>query len=195
MVAEARFQIADHCKGDIKMLSFLKVFTTGIAGICLAIALCLLSVAACTRSARPAAALILLPGVQRGIGVSKSMEAIWISNEKQWHDFLVSIPVEHLEILPQPAPDPEVDFVKYGVLLIRLGEKPNSGYRLALANNEAVIENREAKIQVLISEPDPDGIYLQAIVYPHLVIEMEKGDFDSIAVIDQNGTVKLRLSI
>ena len=186
------------------MSSFLKVFNTGIAGICLAAALCLLSVAACSRSARPAAAepvslasaaLILLPGVQRGIGVSKSMDATWISSEKQWRDLLTSIPTIHLEILPQPVPDPEVDFTKYGVLLIRLGEKPNGGYRLALANNEAVIENREAKIQVVISEPAPDGIYTQAIVYPHLVIEIEKGNFDRIAVIDQDGTVKLRLSI
>ena len=186
------------------MSSFFKVFNTEIAGICLAFALCLLSVAACGRSARPAAAepvslasaaLILLPGVQRGIGVSKSMDAIWISNEKQWHDFLASIPAGNLEILPQPIPDPEVDFTKYGVLLIRLGEKPNGGYRLALAADKAGIENREAKIQVLISEPEPDGIYTQAIVYPHLVIEMEKWDFDSIAVIDQNGEVKLRLSI
>jgi len=186
------------------MSTIFKVFITVTPGICLAAALCLLSVAACRHSARPggtkpeplaSVALILLPDVQRGIGVSKYMEAIWISNEKQWHDILASIPEEHLEILPQPVPDPEVDFKKYGVLLIRLGEKPNSGYRLALAADKAEIKKREAKIQVLISEPEPDGIYMQAIVYPHLVIKIGKGDFDNIAVIDQNGEVKLRLSI
>ena len=175
----------------------------GIAGICLAAALCLLSAAACSRSARSgtetvsfaSAALVLLHGVQRGIGVSKSMEAIWVSDEKKWSDLLASVPVETLEILPRPAVGPDIDFKKYGVLLIRLGEKPNGGYGLALAADEAGIENREAKIQIRISEPEPDGFYTQAIVYPHLVVKMEKGAFDSIAVIDQDGAVKLRLSI
>ena len=94
-----------------------------------------------------------------------------------------------------PATGPEIDFAKYGVLLIRMGEKPNGGYGLTLTADEANIENREVRIPVRLREPEEGFFYTQAIIYPHLVIKMEKGAFDSIAVVDQNGSVKLRLSI
>ena len=183
---------------------FLKGTTAGAIRNSLMIALCFFSVAAysqCGQSdAEPVSlasvALILLDGVQSGIGVSESMEAYWISSEKQWDDILASVPALMLEILPEPATGrPDVDYSKYGVLLIRMGEKPNGGYRLALMSEYAQIENREARIQVHYSEPEPDGIYTQAFVYPHLVIKMEKGAFDRIAVVDQNGSVILRISI
>jgi len=123
------------------------------------------------------------------------MDAVWISSEKQWNDLHASVPAEMLEILPPSAVGPDIDFTKYGVLLIRMGEKPNGGYRLTLTADEASIENREARIPVRLSEPEEGFFYTQAIVYPHLVIKMEKGSFDGIAVVDQNGSVILRLSI
>jgi len=177
--------------------------TTTIIRTSIMVALCFLSVAAysqCGQSgAEPVAlasvALVLLDSAQQGIGVSTSMEAYWISSEKQWDDILASVPVLMLEIPPESAKKPDVDYAKYGVLLIRMGEKPNGGYRLALMSDDAKIENREARIQVRYSEPEPDGIYTQAFVYPHLVIKMEKGAFDRIAVVDQNGSVILRISI
>jgi len=182
---------------------FLKGSTAGAIRTSLMIALCFLSVAAYSQCGQSDAesvslasvALILLDGVQSGIGVSTSMEAYWISSEKQWDDILASVPALMLEISPESAQKPDVDYAKYGVLLIRMGEKPNGGYRLALMSDDAKIENREARIQVRYSEPEPDGIYTQAFVYPHLVIKMEKVAFDRIAVVDQNGSVMLRISI
>ena len=141
-------------------------FQFSIAGIVrayLALMLCLIPAAACSRSARPAGAdissaavaLILVQGVQRGIGESKSMEAVWISDEKRWNNLIASIPSEFLGIQPAPSAGPDIDFTKYGVLLIRMGEKPNGGYRLTLTADEAKIENREARIPTRWSEPEP----------------------------------------
>jgi hypothetical protein len=184
------------------MLSVFNVSIAGIAKALLALFLCVLPVAACSLSAktgtdvsRASVALTLLHGVQRGIGESQSMEAIWISDEEQWNNLIASIPAESLEIMPEPVPAPDIDFTKYGVLLIRLGEKPNGGYGLTLTADKAAIKNREARIPVRLSEPEEGYMYTQAIVYPHLIIKMEKGAFDGIAVIDQNGSVKLRLSV
>ena len=171
--------------------------------VCLALVLCLIPTTACSRSAKPGAepvspasvALVLLSGVQRGIGESKSMEAVWISSETQWNKIIASASVDIFDIMPQPAAVPDVDFTKYGVLLIRMGEKPNGGYRLTLTAEAAEIKNREARVPVLWNEPEPGFMYTQAIVYPHLVIKMEKGAFDGIAVVDQNNKVKMRLSV
>jgi len=184
------------------MPSVFKVSIAVIVRGCLAAVLCLMIPAACSRSARPGAesvslasvSLILISGGQRGGGESKSEGAVWISDEKQWNSLMSSIPAESLDIPPQPAA-PDIDFTKYGVLLIRMGEKPNGGYRLTLAAEEAVIENREARIPVRWGEPEPDFMYTQAIVYPHLVVKIGKGAFDRIAVVDQNGAVRLRCSI
>jgi len=185
------------------MFSIFKGSTGRIAGICLAIVLGIIPMVACDPSGNTdpepvslaSVALILLNGVRDSVGVSQSTEAVWISNEGQWNDLVESAADEMMEILPEPAPGLDVDFSEYGILLIRMGEKPNSGYSLTLTVDEAVIENREARITTHWGEPEPDGIYFQALTYPYLVIKMEKGSFDSIAVIDQNGTVKLNLSI
>ena len=182
------------------MSSFFKVSINGVVRMCLAAAICLAPLATCIRSAKPSAeplslasvALILISGVQRGIGESESEEVVWVSDEKQWNSLISSIPAESLEILPEPADDPDIDFSKYGVLVIRMGQKPNGGYRLELTADKARIENREAQIQVRWGEPEPDFMYTLAIVHPYLVVKMEKGAFDSIAVIDQNGLVRLR---
>jgi len=185
------------------MFSNYKISIAGIGKFCLALALCIITVTACSRSARPGAesaslasvALVLLSGVPREIGVSTSMEAFWISGEKQWNDVIASIPAEALEFPPQPLTVPDVDFAKHGILLIRMGEKPSGGYGLTLMADTARIENRTAVIPVRWSEPQPDMMYTQAFTYPYLVIKMEKGSFDSIAIVDQDGKEKLRLSI
>jgi len=186
------------------MSSFFKVSINGVVGMCLAAVICLMPMATCTRSAKPSAeeplslasvALVLISGGQRGIGESESEEVAWVSDEKQWNSLISSIPDGFLEILPQPEDAPDIDFTKYGVLVIRMGQKPNGGYKMELTADEAKIENREARIPVRWSEPEPDFMYTQAIVHPYLIVKMEKGAFDSIAVIDQNGLVKLRARI
>jgi hypothetical protein len=186
------------------MHSVFKVSPAGLVGgfLALAAVMCLILPAACGRSARPgvdsaspaSVSLILISGVQRGIGESKSAEAVWISDEKQWNRLISSIPVETLGIPPQSAGAADIDFTKYGVLLIRMGEKPNGGYRLTLTADTASVENREARIPVRWSEPEPEYMYTQAIVYPYIVVKMEKGAFDNIAVVDQKGLVGLRVS-
>ena len=185
------------------MFSISKGSTGRIAGICMAIILGIIPLVTGNPSdhayAEPVAlasvALILLCGVRESIGVSQSMETIWVSSEKQWNDLVESSAAEMNETLPEPAPDLDVDFSQYGILLIRMGAKPNNGYSLTLTADEAIVENREAKILTHWGEPEPDGIYFPAFVYPYLAIKMEKGAFDNIAVIDQNDAVMMRLSI
>ena len=176
---------------------------SSIFKICLSLVLFTIPVMTCSQFAWPgvkpvsfaSVTLILLSGPPRGIGELKSEEAVWISNEKQWNDLVASTPPSGIfDISPQTAPAaPDIDFTKYGILLISMGQKPNGGYGLSLTAEEAVIENREARIPVRWSEPEPNGLYTQALVYPQLVIKMEKGAFDSIAVVDQNGLVRMRL--
>ena len=90
---------------------------------------------------------------------------------------------------------PHVDFEKYGVLLIRMGEKPTGGYLLQLMENTAKVENRTAMVPVRWIEPEKGAFTTQAITFPYLMIRMAKGSFDRIAVVDQDGTVRFRLDL
>ena len=186
------------------MYSVIKTLSTGSAGFCLVLTICTIMMFAvsCDNDIQPntdvsptSVSLVLVTGLSDRIGEVDAADTVWITSENQWSDLIASIPAGLMEIPPQPVILPDVDFEKYGVLLIRMGTKPNGGYGLALSADEAIIENREARIPVRWSEPEPEFLYTQAIVYPYLVIRMEKGPFDTIVVVDQNGQVKLRLSI
>ena len=78
---------------------------------------------------------VVRSGLQN-LGESKSLEAIWISNENQWTD-LVDRVSRTTVVLPQRISPPEIDFAKYGILLVRMGRMPTGGYRLELMANVA----------------------------------------------------------
>ena len=128
------------------------------------------------------------------LGDSKSTEAVWISGEDQWAG-LIDRTSGNTKILIQPVARPHVDFAKYGVLLIRMGEKPNGGYRLQLMADTAEVENRTALVPVRWIEPEKGAFTTQAITYPYLMIRIPTGSFDRIAVMDQDGAVRFRLDV
>jgi hypothetical protein len=155
------------------------------------------TLSACGQSPREVPAPLTLTAVSSGLenlGDSKSMEAVWISSEDQWTG-LIDRTSGNAKILIQPVARPHVDFAKYGVLMIRMGEKPTGGYRLQLMADTAEVENRTALVPVRWIEPEKGAITTQAITYPYLMIRIPTGSFDRIAVVDQDGTVRFRLDV
>jgi hypothetical protein len=130
----------------------------------------------------------------QNLGESKSMGAIWINSEDQWDD-LIDIVSGTTNNLPQSGTMPDIDFARYGILLIRMGEKPTGGYGLELMENVAKIESRMAVVHVRWIEPEKGSITTQVITYPYLMIRMARGAFDGITVIDQDGTVRATVEI
>ncbi len=154
-----------------------------------------ITLSACGRSSREVSTPLTLTGISSGLenlGESTSTEAVWISSEDQWAG-LIDRTSGNARILIQPVARPHVDFAKYGVLLIRMGEKPTGGYRLQLMADTAEVENRTALVPVRWIEPEKGAFTTQAITYPYLMIRIPKGSFDRIAVVDQDGTVRFRL--
>jgi hypothetical protein len=171
--------------------SFLMIASLGLA----------LPSVAC-RDVRPATAIaplslsLLHSGSFGGFGgESKSPEAVWITDENQWRDLLARTS-EVLDASPATGIEElDIDFAGYGVLLIRMGDKPTGGYGLRLSVTAAQITNRTATVPVQWIEPGEGSITTQAITSPYIVVKMAKGPFDSIAIVDQDGAVRLRLSL
>lgn len=87
---------------------------------------------------------------------------------------------------------PDVDFDADGVLVIWMGQRRTSGYSLELAPDAAVVDGRVARVPVRWVEPEEGMLTPQVITHPYLLLRLPRGHYDSIAVVDQEGTVRLR---
>ncbi|MDR1726441.1 MAG: protease complex subunit PrcB family protein [Acidobacteriota bacterium] len=117
-------------------------------------------------------------------GGAPAPSALWIADSGRWRG-----------LFERDAAPPEVDFDRYGVLLVRMGEKPTGGYGLRLLSDVAGVDGRTATVPIEWREPAPGSVTTQAITSPRLLVLVEKGAFDDIAVVDQNGAVRLRLPL
>lgn len=154
-------------------------------------------IVACAHSSDTTQAPVPLAVIDRGLqaaGESESMEGIWISDEDQLSN-LMNRTISTTKIPSKTMNLPKTNFAEYGLLLVRMGEKPSGGYGLELMADMAEIENRTALVPVRWIEPKKGSITTQVITYPYLMIRMGKGDFDKIAVIDQGGLVKLLVDV
>ena len=91
---------------------------------------------------------------------------------------------------------PEVDFSNDGVLLIAMGPRPTSGYRLnKLAQQEPRSGRIGLQVPVAWQEPSADSAQAQVLTNPCLLLAIPNQDYKRIRVIDQNGAVKLETEI
>jgi len=171
------------------MLAIIRKSMPVLAGIGLMLALNA-ATGACRHNVQPPPAsvgsvpLAMLRAALADTDGPQSPEAVWIGDENQWES-----------LLAQDAAHPEVDFARYGVLLVRMGEKPTGGYGLQLAGDTAQIDGGVATVPVQWTEPEAGSITVQVITSPYLLVRMAKGPYDSIAVADQDGRVRLRLPL
>jgi predicted small secreted protein len=71
-------------------------------------------------------------------------------------------------------PAPEIDFNKYTLIMVFLGRKPNPGYSIKITD---VREYRDkVVVKAVETEPQPDALYAQVIVYPYDAILVPKTD-------------------
>jgi hypothetical protein len=114
--------------------------------------------------------------------------AVWITDEKGFVSALNMI--NGLKLGGSAVSAPGVDFGHYGVLLVRMGRKPTSGYGIELASKEVDVQNQTAVVKVRWIEPARGAILAQMITNPCLMIKIAKGSYTSIRVVDQNGIVR-----
>jgi hypothetical protein len=76
-------------------------------------------------------------------------------------------------ILVLPPPLPDVDFSTEMVILVAAGQKPTSGYCIAVEG--AAGDSREATVSVLTSTPPPGGV-ATVLTQPFDMVRMESRD-------------------
>jgi hypothetical protein len=90
---------------------------------------------------------------------------------------------------------PEVDFSVDGLLLVHMGQQRTGGYAIELADPIAQVKDGIASVLVDWITPLPDTVVTQMITAPCILLKLQKSDFSSIQVIDQDGRVRVVVDV
>ena len=90
---------------------------------------------------------------------------------------------------------PEIDFSTHVVLLIEMGEQPTAGYALLPAESPAQQIGDTVHIPLLWRAPAPETMVAQVITSPCLLLEIPRGDYARIEILDQENKVRVALSV
>ncbi len=92
---------------------------------------------------------------------------------------------------------PRVDFDRDGVLLVTMGARPSTGYRLNYLppRHQARLQGATLRLALAWQTPDPDSMQAQVLTQPCLVLKLPRRDFDRVRVVDQDGTVRLNTGL
>jgi hypothetical protein len=130
---------------------------------------------------------VIFNGSNCGMG-EQTPGASWIGDEKG----LVSVMnmINGMKIGGSAVSVSPIDFEHYGVLLVRMGRRPTSGYAIELASKQIEVKDQTAVVTVRWVEPAKDAILAQMITCPFAMVKIAKGSYTAIRVVDQNGIVR-----
>ena len=118
--------------------------------------------------------------------------ATWITDHTSLEQFYTALSKHHVNGDNKAL---EIDFKKYGVLLLEMGQKPTGGYSIIYEPSKSNIADRQAVIHVTWNVPQDGMVTTQALTSPFLLIKVWRCDLNSIIVLDQKEQTLFELSI
>ena len=87
---------------------------------------------------------------------------------------------------------PDVDFSRLSVSAVYMGIRPTAGYQVGLASRAAKVGgNNELHLFVTWTEPAAETLLAQVITSPCMLLTIPKGEYTTIQVIDEAGTIRI----
>ena len=118
--------------------------------------------------------------------------ATWITDHTSLEQFYTALSKHHVN---GDNKAPEIDFKKYGVLLLEMGQKPTGGYSIIYEPSKSNIADRQAVIRVTWNVPQDGMVVTQALTSPFLLLKVWRCNLDSIIVLDQKEQTLFELPI
>ena len=122
--------------------------------------------------------------------MAKSLQLISQCSADKPHIELIERPVSLQALMNKlrlPMDKLALDLTSHSLLVVYLGHRPNPGYQLRLLNRQAEQLGGLLRIEVERVLPLPDMIYPQVLVSPCMLLEIPKGSYTQIEVVDQYG--------
>lgn len=94
-----------------------------------------------------------------------------------------------------PIKPPDIDFSRFGILMVEMGPKPTAGYQLEMPPQDLSINNQTARITLTWTAPAPGRLLAQVITHPCILIKLPRGNFSQIYVLDQKGRQRAEVQL
>ena len=127
-----------------------------------------------------------------GTRALQESSASWITNRtalEQTYSNLSKHQTEYSGTLP------EIDFKKYGILFLEMGQRPTGGYTINFDPSLSCVVDKTSVIRVIWKTPKDGVIVTQAVTSPFMLLIIRHVDITSISVMDQNEQSLFELSI
>jgi len=89
----------------------------------------------------------------------------------------------------------EVDFQQQLVLLVEMGQRPTTGYRLLLSDTGVVVTEAKAVLRLDWQQPPPGAMLAQMLTSPCLLLSLPFAGYTEVAVVDDDGKRGLVLDL
>lgn len=93
---------------------------------------------------------------------------------------------------PQPA---VIDFDSHAALLISMGQQRTGGYSVKLASEQMHVKGGRAEISVNWTVAKSGMVAIQMLTNPCLLLQVARGDYQVIDIVDQSGKVKQTITV
>ena len=84
----------------------------------------------------------------------------------------------------------QYDVERYHYIFVGAGRKPSAGYRYKLLDEQALLNERQIILPVVLVEPAPNVLTAQVITSPCILLRMEKNQLQKYEIQDLKLTLK-----
>ncbi len=90
---------------------------------------------------------------------------------------------------------PEIDYSRYGVLVVEMGRRRSGGYGFDPERVTARVTGRTASVELGIRQPAEGARVTQALTAPWVMIQIPRGEYRNIRVIDQHARLLTEIEL
>jgi hypothetical protein len=119
--------------------------------------------------------------------------ATWITSPESLRRFTRRCHADRIGGIP--ADLKTLDFNRFGLLGVEIGQRPTSGYGVERGTVTATLENQNAVITLTCRRPAPGAINAQVVTSPWILIRLPRGTYRTIILKDQHGQALTRLTV
>ena len=123
----------------------------------------------------------------------KSWAATWMASPNQLRGMLSRCHANRFGFFSKAVPS--VDFERFGVLVVEMGQQPSAGYGFNTKDVSAYVEGQTANVRLACRRPPPGAITAQMVTSPWIMIRLPAGSFRNIRVVDQNSRILARIEL
>ena len=139
----------------------------------------------------PARAELMLKGTY-GIRTDEEPAATWIKDQETLGTLYQKLNAGHGG---KGTTAPQIDFKKFGVLFLEMGQKPSGGYAINFDPSKTQVDNDKLVLHIRWDVPAQGMTVTQAITSPFILLKISKTDISSILVMDHNNRTRFEVPI